>query len=103
MRPWFCKSGYPKGLVEKEMVKVKFFEYNRRNKRKKKGLPFVITYDPSLKDIGRIVNQNQYILYMNEDVKTTFTPAPMISFRSVRKLSSCLVRAKVYPLEKTVG
>ena len=40
---------------------------------------------------------------MNEDVKNVFTPAPMISFRSARKLSSYLVRAKLYPLERIVG
>ena len=40
---------------------------------------------------------------MNEDVKNVFTPAPMISFRSARKLSSYLVRAKLYTLERTVG
>ena len=40
---------------------------------------------------------------MNEEVKSVFTPAPMISFRSVRKLSNYLVRAKLYPLERTVG
>ena len=40
---------------------------------------------------------------MNKDVKNAFTPAPMISFRSARKLSSYLVRAKFYPLERTVG
>ena len=40
---------------------------------------------------------------MNEDVKSVFTRAPMISFRSARKLSSYLVRAKLYPLEITVG
>ena len=40
---------------------------------------------------------------MNEDVKSVFTPAPMISFRSARKLSSYLVRAKLYPLERTVS
>ena len=40
---------------------------------------------------------------MNEDVKNVFTPTPMISFRSARKLSSYLVRAKLYPLERTVG
>ena len=39
---------------------------------------------------------------MNEDVKNVFTPAPT-SFRSARKLSSYLVRAKLYPLERTVG
>ena len=40
---------------------------------------------------------------MNEDVKSVFTPAPMIYFRSARKLSNYLVRAKLYHLEKTVG
>ena len=32
-----------------------------------------------------------------------FYPGPMVSFRSARKVSSYLVRAKVYPLERTVG
>ena len=40
---------------------------------------------------------------MNEAVKNVFTPAPMIHFRSARKLSSYLVMAKLYPLERTVG
>ena len=40
---------------------------------------------------------------MNEDVKDVFTPAPMNSFLSERKLSSYLVRAKLYPLERSVG
>ena len=52
MKSWFYKSGYPKGLVEKEMGKIKFSGYNRRNKRKKKGVFFVITYHPSLENIG---------------------------------------------------
>ena len=34
-------------------------------------------------------------MYMNEDVKDVFTWAPVISFRSARKLSSYLVRAKL--------
>ena len=40
---------------------------------------------------------------MNEGVKNVFTPAPMISFRSARQVSSYIVRAKLYPLERTVG
>ena len=84
MRSWFNERGYPKGLVKKKVGKVKFSGYTRRNKREKKGIPFVITYHLSLKDIGRIINQNLYILYLNEDVKSVFTPAPMISFRSAQ-------------------
>ena len=56
--------GYPKGLVEKEMGKVKFSGYTRRNKREKKGVPFAITYCTSLKNIGKIINQNLYILQL---------------------------------------
>ena len=87
MKSWFYKSGHPKGLVEKEMDKIKFSVYNRRNKRKKKGVFFVITYHPSLENIGRIINQNLYIPYMNEDVKSVFTQATMIFFRSVKNFT----------------
>ena len=40
---------------------------------------------------------------MDNEVKRVFTRKPMISFRSARKLSSYLVRAKLYPTERTVG
>ena len=40
---------------------------------------------------------------MDEEGKKVFTPGPMISFKSSRKLSSYLVRAKLYPTERVVG
>ena len=39
---------------------------------------------------------------MNAEVKQTFTPVPMVSYRSSRKLSSYLVRAKLYPIDRKV-
>ena len=102
MRSWFYKRGYPSGLAEKEISKVKFSGYTKRNNREKKGVLFVITYHPSLKNIGKINNQNFYFLYMNEDVQSVFRPASKISFRRARKLSSYLVRAKLYPFERTL-
>ena len=38
---------------------------------------------------------------MNE-VKSVFTPKPMVSFKSSRKIGNYLVRAKLYPIERTV-
>ena len=32
-----------------------------------------------------------------------FTPKPMVSFRSSCKISSYLVRARLYPIERTAG
>ena len=40
---------------------------------------------------------------MDEEIKRAFTPGPMISFRSSRKLSSYFARAKLYPTERVVG
>ena len=40
---------------------------------------------------------------MDHEVKSVFTPGPMISFRSARKLSSYLVRAKLYSIDRKVG
>ena len=44
-----------------------------------------------------------YLLYMNEELKLFFTPGPMVSFKRSRKISSYLVRAKFYPVERSVG
>ena len=68
-----------------------------------KGVPFVVTFHPLLKKLGAIINRNLYLLYMNEEVKKVFSPGPMVSFRSPRKISSYLVRAKLYPLDRIVG
>ena len=39
---------------------------------------------------------------MDKEMKRVFTPRPTVSFRGVSKLNSYLVRAKLYPLERTV-
>ena len=40
---------------------------------------------------------------MDQETKNDFTPGPMATFRSARKLSSYLVRAKLYPIKRIVG
>ena len=40
---------------------------------------------------------------MDKETQRVFTPRPMITFCSTRKLSSYLVRTKLYPLERTAG
>ena len=40
---------------------------------------------------------------MNAEVKKVFSPKPMVTFRTARKLSSYLVRAKLYSIESKVG
>ena len=85
------------------MEKVNF----RKNKKesginKKKGVPFVVTYYPKLKNLNKIIKDNLYLLYMGDEVKKTFPLSPMISFRCSRKIKNYIVRAKLYPAERTV-
>ena len=99
MKTWFSKRGYPDKIIENEMKKVNFRE-SRSKTKSAIGVPFVVTYHPRLKTLGKIIHENLNLLYMNDEVKGTFTPGPMVSFRTSRKLSSYLVRAKLYPLKE---
>ena len=86
------------------MDKIKFSNIERKsNSNIQKGMPLVVTYHPLLKSLSSIVNNNIYLLPMDQEVKRAFTPQPMVSDRSARKLSSYLVRAKLYRIERKVG
>ena len=68
-----------------------------------KRVPLVITYHLLLKSVGTIFYKHLYLLHMEKEIKKVFPIAPMVSFKSARKLSSYLVRAKLYPLQRAVG
>ena len=109
MKIWFSKRGYPDKIIENEMKKKNFGE-SRSKTNSATGVPFVVTYHPRLKALIKVItHENLNLLYMNDEVKDTFTPKlriplrPMVSFRNFQKLSSYLVRAKLYPIERTVG
>ena len=44
-----------------------------------------------------------YTFCLSLVIKRTFTPEPIVSYRSAHKLSSYFVRAKLYPIERKVG
>ena len=73
------------------------------NNKTEKEIPFVVTFHPRFKILQKIIDKNLYLLYMYEEVKKAFTPKPMISYRSFRKISSYLLRAKLYPINRIVG
>ena len=62
-----------------------------------------ITYHPKLKKIAQIMKELEHLLYQDESTKQVFTPPPMVFYRNARKLSSYLVCAKLYPLERKRG
>ena len=84
-----------------EKVKFKKQVFSRRGEMTK-GVPLVIMYHPLLKSVGTILYKHLYLLHMDKQAKKVFPVAPIVSFKIVRKLSSYLIRAKLYPLQRTV-
>ena len=104
MKSWFQARSYPKHLAQKEMSKVRFNKENSNTKQSKsKGVTFVVTYHPLLKSFQSLINKHLNILYLDENAKEVFMPGTIVTFRSSRKLSSYLVRAMLYPLERVTG
>ena len=104
LKSWFLKREYPEKLISAEMGKDKFSNSERKsNSKNQKGIPLVVTYHPLVKSLSGIVNNNIYLLHMDQKVERTFTPQLMVSYRSVRKLSKYLVRAVgLYPIQRKV-
>ena len=85
------------------MKKFKFPSCNKVQRKNSKGVAFVVTYHHLLKQLEGVLLRNKYLLNMNAEVKQTLTPITMVSYRSSRKLSSYLVRTKLYPIDRIVG
>ena len=88
MKSWFLKRDYPENMTDEEMKKAKFSEKGSKKSKRSKGVPFVVTYQPSLKCLSRIIKGNFNILYMSYEAKGVFSPGLMVSFRSASRISS---------------
>ena len=55
------------------------------------GAPFIVTDHAGLKALAEIIHETLNLLCMNDKVTETFTPGPLLSFRTAQKLSTYLV------------
>ena len=99
----FTPSSRPNNPPSRYQAEELKFSSERTKKCKSIGVPFIVTYYLSLNCLDKIIRDNTYFLYMNEEVNNFFHPEPMVSFRNARKLSSYLGRAKLYPFHHKVG
>ena len=103
MKSWFLNRGCPKTLIESEVNKVKFPDTSGDKKTWTNGIPLVITYHLLLKDFANVIKKYVHLLHINDEVKKAFSTGPIVLFRGAQKLSSYLVRAILYHLERWVG
>ena len=76
MKSWFLKRKYPEKLIVNEMKKVRFFPAIPQNKKREKGVPFVVTDHPILNILIKIIRDDMYLLNMNEEVRKTLVLWP---------------------------
>ena len=50
------------------------------------GIPFLVTYNPKLKSVNKVILKYLGLFYMDKEVKRVFPPKLMISFRSASHL-----------------
>ena len=55
------------------------------------GVPFIVTDHAGLKALAEIILETLNLLCMNDKVTETFTPGPLLCFRTAQKLSTYLV------------
>ena len=84
-------------------MRIQFSNIERKsNSKTQKGIPLVAVHHALLKSLSSIFNNNLNLLHIDQEINRTFTPQPLVSYRIARKLSSYLVTAKLYPIERKV-
>ena len=69
-------QGIPKDVIKADRLR----ETNTQTERETslKVIPFVVTYNPILKSMDKVILKNLNLLYMDKEVNRVFTPKPII-------------------------
>ena len=90
-------------MVKEQMKRVVFGKTGETWKDSTKLVPFVVTFHSKLTFLAKKIKGPSKCLHIDLEVKALFRPAPMVSFRSARKVKDYLVRTKLYPLERNIS
>ena len=90
-------------MVKEQMKRVVFGKTGETWKDSTKLVPFVVTFHSKLTFLAKKIKGPSKCLHIDLEVKAVFRPAPMVSFRSARKVKDYLVRTKLYPLERNIS
>ena len=93
MKEWFLARRYPEIVVNNQIDKVAFGRDQSVKKNLEKGIPFVTTYHPKVKKLGKMIRDLLPFLYSDGEVQKVFSPPPFLSYRSARKVKNYIVRS----------
>ena len=91
--------GYPDNLLNMILSKVNFSQrmsaLQNKQKTRKRILPFVTEYRPSMPDLKHILMNKWHLIQNQPLLRNIFKNPPLISYRKGRSLKDVLVRAKL--------
>ena len=73
-------QGIPKDVIKADRLRETNTQRERERERETslKVIPFVVTYNPILKSMDKVILKNLNLLYMDKEVNRVFTPKPII-------------------------
>ena len=102
MEEWFFAIGYPEIVVNNQIDKAAFGSDQFVQKNWESGIAFVTTYHPKVKELGKLIRDLLPFLYSDGEFQKVFSPPPIVSYRSGKKIKGYIVRSKLYPVERKV-
>ena len=100
LKEYFREKNYPTQIIEEAVKKVSSMSMDdalKSNSRKKcqNIIPFVCTYNPSLPNIGKIINQYWNLLKYSksESVRQIHTYKPIVAYKRPTNLQDMLVHS----------
>ena len=92
------KRGYPHRFIKEEIEKLRHIPRSKAletsMKNQSNRMPFVLTFNPALPNISRIIFNNLNILRSSQRCKAAFPSPPLISYRRCSNLRDILVTEK---------
>ena len=72
MKEWFLARDYPENVVNEKINKVVFGKGQFSKKNSENGVPFVVTYHPKVKKLGKLIKDLLPFLHRDEEVQKFF-------------------------------
>ena len=95
MKHHLLKRGYKNGCIQDGINKASSVTReealaNKRNQKILKRVPFVITYNPMLPNIPKILNESHTILHASERCAEVFQEVPLVATGELEIFVTCL-------------
>ena len=106
MKHHLLQRGYKKGCIQDAINNASLVTReealtNKRSQKILKRVSFVITYNPMLPNIPKILNESHTIPRASERCAEVFQEVPLVSYRRARTLCNMLVSKRLAPHTST--